>query len=207
MMRKVALCSAVALVLAMVGCAKPPQLELDAAKQAVDTAKASEAEKYAPETLRAAQDSLDAANTETEHQKGRIFFLRNYDKAKSGALSASSIAAKAKEEAIAEKARRKQEAEAAVAAAAASIDSAKVALEHAPVGKGSEVDISQMKTDLAAAEAQLGEAKAAVTSEDFDGGKAKATAVKSTADGISSQVQAAAEKVAALKAARRGGKR
>ncbi|MBI4531462.1 MAG: DUF4398 domain-containing protein [Candidatus Latescibacteria bacterium] len=207
MVRKVALYGAVALVLSVVGCAKPPEMELNQAKQDVETAKASEAEKYAPETLRAAQDSLDAANSETEHQKGRIFFLRNYDKAKSAAMAASSVAAKAKDEAIAEKARRKQEAETAVSDAQVAIDSAKVALEHAPMGKGSEVDINQMKTDIAAAEAQLGEARSAVMAEDFDGGKSKAMAVKSTADGVSSQVKAAAEKVAALKATRRGGKR
>lgn len=207
MMRKVALFSALVFALSVMGCAKPPQMELDAAKQAVDAAKQSEAEKYAPETLKAAQDSLEAANSETERQNGRIFFLRNYDQAKSSALAASSVAAKAKEEAIAEKARRKQEAETAVAAAQTAIDSAKVALEHAPTGKGSEVDINQMKADVAAAETQLGEAKSAVTGEDFDGAKSKATAVKSTADRVAGDVKAAAEKVAALKAAKKGAKR
>ena len=66
----------------LIGCAQAPQVELDAAKAAVDTAKAAQAEMYAPEALAEVQQAMTAAEAEIAAQAEKLAFLRKYDTAK-----------------------------------------------------------------------------------------------------------------------------
>src|SRR4030042_4119823 len=89
---------AVVLVMAfMVGCAKPPQADLDAAKAALEAAKAVGADRYVANIFNAAQDSLNAASTEIEAQNSKFALGRNYKKAQALLAAVTRLANEAKD--------------------------------------------------------------------------------------------------------------
>ena len=61
-------------------CAKLPEVEMAAAKAAIEAAKAAEADRYVPAEYRAINDSLNAAMTEVENQKSKFALFRSYKK-------------------------------------------------------------------------------------------------------------------------------
>jgi len=66
--------------LSLVTCAKPPQAAIDAARAAVQTAADnSDVLTYAPDSLRAAQQKMDALNAELAAQERRSPLSRSYD--------------------------------------------------------------------------------------------------------------------------------
>ena len=76
------------LILVMAGCAKPPQMDIDAAKASIDAAVAAEAKDYAGSSLTAANDSWAALQTELQAQESKFALFRSYKKAKEMALVA-----------------------------------------------------------------------------------------------------------------------
>lgn len=87
----------VAVAFGLAACAKPPQAEIDAARSAVQTAtENSDVLTYAPDSLRAAQEKMDALSNELAAQEKRSPVSRSYDVARSlaeQAISASKQAA------------------------------------------------------------------------------------------------------------------
>jgi hypothetical protein len=65
-----------------VGCAKPPQEQIDTANKAVAAAKGAKAPEYAPDEMNAVETAMSEAMAEVEKQKKTIFFSRNYEAAK-----------------------------------------------------------------------------------------------------------------------------
>ena len=61
-MKRVSLAVLALMLLALIGCSKAPEAEMQAAKSAFDAAKAAEAEQYAPASYKVANDTLTAAN-------------------------------------------------------------------------------------------------------------------------------------------------
>ena len=61
-------------------CAKYPQVEVDAAKAAVESARVAGADVYFPEAFAGVLESLNAATVAVEEQKSKFF--SNYDEAK-----------------------------------------------------------------------------------------------------------------------------
>jgi hypothetical protein len=90
---------------AMIGCAKVPEQELNAAKAAVDSARTAQADKYVPTEFAAAQDSLNAAVAEIEKQKSGNPLSTNYDKAKTMLVAATNAAQNARTKVDEEKAK------------------------------------------------------------------------------------------------------
>ncbi len=76
----VPLCIVLALTLAFMGCAKPPEAEKQAAKSAMDAAISAGADKYAPDKLEAAKKIWDTAESQLKGKK--------YDEAKKSYLDA-----------------------------------------------------------------------------------------------------------------------
>src|SRR6266850_666981 len=111
MQRFVMVGAVLALALAVVGCAKPPVEEQNAAKQALDNARAN-AEKWAPNEWRSAQQAFDDANKEIETQNNRFALMRNYDKAKQMLGDAKAASERAKQAGTENKETAKKEAEA-----------------------------------------------------------------------------------------------
>ena len=170
----------------MVGCAKPPTEEIEAAQAAVERARTAEADKYVPAEFSALEDSLNAALTAVEQKK--------YDRARASAVNVVDMAERVVTRAIQEKARIKKETEDLIAQAQAAIDSVRSVLGVAPVAKGTKADIEQFRADLSALQASLSQARAAISREQFSEAKATAQTIQARANSLKAEIQAAIEK-------------
>lgn len=108
------LMGAVVLAFAVSSCAKPPQVEIDAANAALDRARQMEAEEYAPNELRAASDSLEAANREVTTQDGKFALFRSYKNAKALYITTAQLAQTAEQAAVRNKEQARIDAQAAL---------------------------------------------------------------------------------------------
>lgn len=156
--KSLTLLSAFAAVSLLVGCASPPQAELDAAKADIEAAKTAEAETYATAEFQAASDSLSAATAEITTQEGKFALFRNYDRAKalissasSGAKGSATLAASNKAAVIAEVVQLKTDTQAA-------LTSANELFAKAPKGKESKEALEAIKNDLTSIETSITEA-------------------------------------------------
>ncbi len=198
-MRKIMMVLPFVLVLVMmVGCQKPPQQDIDAAKQAVETARA-EASEYAPDSLKAADDAVTSLDAELKAQEGKFALFRSYKKTAELAATAKAAGEKAAADAKEKKEQAKQEASTLITDAKTALDEAKALLEKAPKGKGTAQDIEQMKADLAGVESTLTEAQNSFNAEKYLDAKSKAEAAKTNAGNVKTAIEQAIE---AKKAAR-----
>jgi hypothetical protein len=195
-----------ALALLVVGCAKPPVEEQNAAKQALDNARTI-AEKWAPNEWRSAQQAFDDANKEIETQNNRFALMRNYDKAKQMLADAKTAADRAKQAGTDNKEAAKKEAEAKLADADAAITAARTALDAAPKTKDTKADLELFKSDLDGLGTSLGDAKNMMAQEAYKEVSAKADTVKNQATDIKTKLEEAAAKAAAKKGAHKGAKK
>ena len=176
------------------GCAAPPTSEVDAAKAAVENARKAEAPKYATAEFSGLEGSIKSIDAELGAQEGKFPLFRNFDRVKQDAIDTKSKADGVAKLAQENKAKAKAEAEAALNDATASIEAAKGSLGVAPRGKGTRADVEQLESDLAGVEAQVADVSSAISGEDYFGARDKASAIKSTADNVKSQVDEAIEK-------------
>jgi len=203
-MRKMLFLFAIAiLVVAVNGCAKPPQMDIDAAKAALDGARSAEAGTYAEDSLRSAEDAMAQLDQELKVQEEKFALFRSYKKATELAGGAKAAGEKAASDAKAGKAQKKAEAEAAMVEVKTLLDTTKAALDAAPKGKGTQADLAAMKADLDGAAAVIGEAESAFNAEKYIDAKAKVDGAKQTIASVNSAIEAAK----AAKAAAKGGRR
>ena len=92
------------------GCAKAPQIEIDAARAALEAAKTAEASEYAPRALAAAQDAISAMDAELTAQQKKFALFRSYKNAKQLIAAAKTAGDQAAQTAAAEKEKARQEA-------------------------------------------------------------------------------------------------
>lgn len=197
MYKKIAVVLALFALLVFIGCAKPPEQEIQKANSSIEAARAAEAEEYVPESFQVAMDTLNAANAAKQEADGKFALFRSYSKAKALYVSADALAAKAAQDAAAEKERVKQEVAGLMTQAKAVLDSATAALAKAPKGKGSKADIELIKNDLAAAQASFDDAN-----NDFNAGKYKVA--KTKVEAAMQKAQAVIDEIAAAKAKKMG---
>lgn len=178
----------------LMACAEKPIQGTDSALQSLQAAKQAGAEKYAPESLRVAEDEYQKAQEEIAAQDDTFVMTRNYDAANAILAKVVADAEKAKTEAIASKHMVKTEAEGAVVLAKTSLEEAKNQLAQAPTGKGTQADLQALRGDLQAAETTFAEIDAIMAMEDFIGVKAKAESVQALAARVNEQVAQAIQK-------------
>jgi len=166
----------VVLLMLVIGCAKPPQQELDAAKAVLTAAKDAEADRYMPAEFNAAQDSLNAAMTEIETQKSKFALTRNYGHAKQLLDAATKAATAAKDNVAAKKEEVKAEAEKLVADADAAMAEATALLKKAPKGKEGREALEAIQGELAAVETSMVDAKTQLANGDFLSARDKVSA-------------------------------
>jgi TonB family protein len=116
--RVLLVCAAVTLV----ACAKPPDADVTAAREALESARTARADEYAPDSLRAAQEAQSALDIELQAQEAK--WMKSYDRAKVLALAARTASDDASAAAVAARTKRDEEAAARerVAAAAAAAE-------------------------------------------------------------------------------------
>lgn len=136
------------IALIFIGCAKPPEAEIAAANAAMETLRAAEADTYAPQALKMAMDTLNAANAAKTEADGKFALFRSYKDATALYVSATGLAKTAAETAAAEKEKVRVMVIDMQAQATAALAAADSALAKAPVGKGNKADIEMIKADL-----------------------------------------------------------
>lgn len=137
------------IALIFAGCAKPPEAEIASANSAMETLRAAEAETYAPQALKMAMDTLNAANSAKTEADGKFALFRSYKNATALYVSAEALAKSAAEQAAAEKEKMRVMVMEMQAQAALQLAAADTALMKAPVGKGNKADIEMIRADLA----------------------------------------------------------
>jgi hypothetical protein len=197
MFKRIAVVFVVFALLALVSCAKAPEQEIQKANSAIEAARTTEAEEYAPDAFQVAMDTLNAANAAKTEADGKFALFRSYGKAKELFVRAEGLANEAVTVAQTEKERVKAEVTELITQAQTVLDSANAALKKAPKGKGSKADIELIKNDLAAAQAGFDEGQA-----DFNGGKYKVA--KAKIEAAMQKAQAVIEEIAQAAAKKTG---
>jgi hypothetical protein len=173
-MRRNMFVGAMLLVVAVmaVGCAKPPQQEIDAAKAALTAAEQAEAPKYA---------------------------AGEWDKAQQLIVDATNAANAAKEAGIAGKEKAKTEAQAAIDAVKGAVTSTQEILatlekcRRKP--KDMKKDLEMMKGNLDGYAAQITDIDGKFAREDFFGAKAQADSLKGQVEAMATEMTAAKTKI------------
>ena len=182
-------------LVAVSGCAKPPDQSVSAVQSGIDAAKQAGAETYAAESLNQVQDLLGQAQAEIEAQNGKFALFRNYDKAEEILSQAKTAADTANQDAVAGKEQARQDAIAAIDGAKAKLTAASDAVNSAPMGKDTKAEIEAMKSEVLALGTTVTEAETALSSEDYLGARSQADGVAAKADQIAADVAQAVEKV------------
>ena len=183
-----------------VGCSQKPAEAVNGAKSALAAAQTAEAADYAPGAFAAAQSADAALAAELKAQDEKFALTRSYTKAAELAAAAKSAADAAAAQAVTGKEQAKAEAAGLATGLRASIETAKLALAKAPVGKGSAADLAAMKSDVAGVETSLADIDGAIAAGRYKDAKLKAEAAGATLQKVVADVQAA---IAAKKAAKR----
>ncbi len=182
-----------------VGCAKPPQQELDSAKAAVTAAEQAEAPKYAPDAWDKAQQAMNAVNAEMEAQNAKFALFRSYTKAKQLVADATNAANAAKEAAVAGKEKAKNEAQAAIDAVKESLAKAATYMEDLQKcrrkPKDLRKDLEVMKGNMDGYNSQVTEIEGVFGREDYLGAKQQAESLKGQVDTMVTELEAAKTKL------------
>jgi hypothetical protein len=172
-------------VVAMGGCAKPPEAEIEAARQALASADTAEAQTWAPEAYQEAQAAMDAVQTEVNAQAEKFALTRSYDEAKRLVAEAQAKAEAAQQAAIEGKEAARNAAQAALETGRATLEQASTLLTEVEGckrrPKGFETDVAALRATLEGLQAQHAEAQAAFDSGDYKQAQAGAEAVQAAA--------------------------
>ncbi|HAM99949.1 MAG TPA: hypothetical protein DCQ26_15215 [Marinilabiliales bacterium] len=168
-------------------CDKLPQVELDAAVAAVETAKAAQADIYAAEAFNALQDSMKVANENIELQKSKLF--KKYSVAKAQLIAVATLAPQVKQQAETKKAELMAEIDTTIAATKALIVENNELMLKAPKGKEGKAALEAMKSEIAVIEASLTEAANLQAAGNLFGSLDKAKAANAKATEINTELK------------------
>lgn len=183
-----------AIALLATSCAKPPQVEIDAAKAAVEAAKAAEANRYIPAEFNALQDSLNSALTMVENQKSKFALFRSYKDAKAKLITVTTLAETVQTNAGIRKEEVKAEVQQSIAEANTLVQEVKDLIAKAPRGKEGKEALEAIQNDLTLVEASLAEVNTLVNNGDYLTAQDKVNAAKETAMGLKTELEEAIAK-------------
>jgi hypothetical protein len=182
-----------------VGCAKPPQQEIDGAKAALAAAEQAEAGKYAADSLDKANQAMNAVNAELQAQEAKFALFRSYTKTKQLVADAQKAADDAKQAAIAGKEKAKNDATAAITEVKGLVDKAKTLVADLEKcrrkPKDFTKDLETMKGNLDGYANQLKDLDGAFTREDYLGAKAQADTLKGQLNAMITDLEGAKTKL------------
>lgn len=181
------------------GCFKAPEEQMSQANSAMSAATSAQSDVYATAEHAAAQEAVAKAQREVEAQNAKFVLFRSYKQAESLYAAATESANRARDAAVANKEMVKAEAMALAGEARMALDAAAAALKTAPRGKGTKADLDAMTAELASLNAMLPELDSAMSAEDYMGARTKAASIKESAARIQADVDAAKEKMAAMR--------
>jgi hypothetical protein len=183
-------------LLAITGCGKAPEQEMQSAEAAFDQADQAETETYASDAYQMAMDTLNAAKAAKEGADSKFALFRSYGKSRELFVRAEALIKEAEISAHGEKEMVMGEVSGMMTDVKAALDQASDALNRAPRGKGSKADIELIKNDLHAANVAYEEAKMDFEAGRYMAAKTKLQAIKNKAQSISDEIAKAAAKKA-----------
>lgn len=175
-------------------CAKLPQAELDAAKAAVESAKAMETNRYLADEFVALEDSLNAANVAIEAQKSKMFLSRDYKSIKEKLVVIATDVEALKARTEERKAQVRTEVQDTLVVLTALIEEDKALLAKAPKGKEGKAALEAIQNDITVLEASVSEINTLITNGDYLTAQDKTTASKVKAEAIKEELTAAISK-------------
>lgn len=171
----------------MASCAKAPQVEIDAAKSAIDSAKEAGAEMYAQAEFLALQDSMNVVLAGVEAQNSKLF--KDYSATLSGLANVSQLAIEVKEKAKTQKEAVKAEVEVAIEAVKVLNENSNALLLEAPKGKEGASALEAIKAELASLETSLTETSGLLATEEYNAALTKIGAANVKASSINAELQ------------------
>lgn len=197
--------SALALsVVLLSSCGSVPQVEIDAAKAAIEEVKVIGAEVYSPENFVMLNDSLSAVMVGIEAENSKFF--KNFSTSVASLQGVVTFASEIKAKTEAAKEAVKAEAVAVVAEVNALVEANNKLVIEAPVGKEGASAIEAIKTEISAISASLTEANAIIESGDYFSALNKAKASKEKANAINTELTTVIEKYKSNKSTKKGKK-
>jgi len=190
--------AALAMTLAT-GCAKPPQVEIDGLKSAMDAAEQAGATTYAADAWNSAQQAMNAVTAEVDAQANKFALFRSYTRTKELIAAANQAATEAADAAVAGKAAAADAANGALMAVQSSVEAANTAMAELAAcrrqPKDFKKDLEAMKGNLDGLAAQVANVSSAIAAEDYYGAKAQADSLTASIDTLTADMQAAKEKI------------
>ena len=180
------------LITVLAGCSKMPKAEMDAAKAAIDQAKAAGADMYLPADFAAVQDSLNMITEKIEKQKSGLF--HNFGNAKIQLDSLTVMAKRVQDNTEIRKNQVKQEIQATLADVKLLLEQNKVLLSEAPKGKEGTAALQAIKADISTIESSVTEANAMLAKGDYLTTLDKVKATKEKATSINQELKDAIAK-------------
>jgi hypothetical protein len=175
-------------VLGVAACAAPPQQLMDQARQAMEDAKASGAEIYAPEAMNKGMEAYNAAEADVAAQGKKFVASRKYDVAAEKYQEAMASFEQAKTDAAGIKEQMKGEVDTMMKDATAVVDATEQTLAKLIASKP-KADLTEYQNQVAALRQGLTDASAAISSEDYVTAKAKVQSVMENATKIQGEMQ------------------
>ena len=185
-----------AIAILATSCAKVPQPEIDAAKAAVEAAKAAEANRYVPAEFNALNDSLNTALTIVEEQKSKFALFRSYKTAKAKLVATTALAETVKTNAGVRKEQVKAEVQQSLTEAMTLVEEVKALILKAPRGKEGKEALEAIQNDLTLVEASLTEVSTLVNNGDYLTAQDKVNAAKDKAASLKMELEEAIAKKA-----------
>jgi hypothetical protein len=184
--------SAIMIAAMFMGCAKVPQVEIDAANAAIQSAVAAGAEKYLPDDFAAVKDSMNAIMEGIELQKSKTF--AKYGDAKVKLASVATMATDLVTKTEARIAELKAEIPVKLEEVTALVKETKQLLLKAPKGKEGLAALNVIKGEIATAESSTGEVTSLLNSGDVYGASTKVNGLVEKLNQIKKELQAAIAK-------------
>jgi len=185
--------AALSMVAVLSGCGKVPQEKIDAANAAIDSAKMVEADVYVAADFAAVQDSMSAVMADIEVQKSKLF--KKFGPANEKLDRILSQAHQIQANAVTKKQEVKVEVEGLMTEVTTLIDQDKTLMKKAPRGKEGAAVLEQIKTEIAAIEASVAEAKTMYDNGKYMDASNKLKAAKDSATKINTELTDAIAKV------------
>jgi hypothetical protein len=180
------------------GCAKPPQVEIDAVKSSLAGVEA-DASKYAADAWNAAQQAVNAVSAETEAQANKFALFRSYTKTKELIAAANQSIEAAKTAAADGKTAAMNAANEALAAAKTALETANTTMADLAKcrrqPKDFKKDMELMKGNYDGLAAQVAGIEGAIAAEDYLGARTQAESLKASVDTLVTDLTSAKEKL------------
>lgn len=184
--------SAIMIAAMFMGCAKVPQVEIDAANAAIESAVAAGADKYLPDEFAAVKDSMNAVMEAIELQKSKTF--AKYGDATEKLTAVATMATDLVPKTEARIAELKAEVPKKLEEVAALVKETKDLLMKAPKGKEGLAALNVIKGEIATAEKSMGDVTSMLNGGDVLGASNKVNGLVAKLLSIKKELQDAIAK-------------